>query len=350
MLDLKFIRTNADLIKTCLENKHIENGAALVDEISALDEKRRTLLFEVEELKRQRNETSQQVAKLKKAGENADEIIAETRTLGDDIKNLDAQSREIEETLNARLLEIPNIHHDSVPLGAGEEENVEIAKWGEVPQFDFEPQPHYEIGEKLGIIDFERGAKISGSRFYILRGQGARLERALIALMLDVQTQRHGYEEVFPPFLVRSESMFGTGNLPKFGEDSYNLPADDLWLVPTAEVPVTNMHRDEILDAAQLPIKYAAYTACFRREAGAAGRDTRGIIRVHQFNKVELVWFCAPEKSYEALELLRGHAEAILELLDLPYRTVELCSGDLGFQRRQSLRYGSVVSLAKYLS
>ena len=332
MLDLKFIRNSADLIKTCLENKHIENGAALVDEVVALDEKRRAALFEVEELKRTRNETSQQVAKLKKSGENADEIIAETRTLGDKIKNLDEQSREVEEELNARLLEIPNIHHESAPLGAGEEDNVEIAKWGEVPQFDFSPLPHYEIGEKLKILDFERGAKISGSRFYVLRGQGARLERALIALMLDVHTARHGYEEVFPPFLVRSESMFGTGNLPKFGEDSYHLPADDLWLVPTAEVPLTNLHRDEILEAADLPVKYAAYTACFRREAGAAGRDTRGIIRVHQFNKVELVWFCAPEKSYEALELLRGHAEAILELLDLPYRTVELCTGDLGFK------------------
>ncbi|HEY0074925.1 MAG TPA: serine--tRNA ligase [Abditibacteriaceae bacterium] len=332
MLDLKFIRNNADLIKNCLQNKHVENGAALVDEIAALDEKRRALLFEVEELKRQRNEVSQQVAKLKKSGENADEIIAQTRTLGDEIKHLDAQSAETEATLNARLLEIPNIHHPSVPLGESDEDNVEVAKWGEIPQFDFEPQPHYEIGEKLKIIDFERGAKISGSRFYVLRGAGARLERALIGLMLDVHTQRHGYEEIFPPFLVRSESMTGTGNLPKFGEDSYNLPADDLWLVPTAEVPVTNLHRDEILDFAQLPVKYAAYTACFRREAGAAGRDTRGIIRVHQFNKVELVWFTQPEKSYEVLEQLRGHAEAILELLDLPYRTVELCSGDLGFK------------------
>lgn len=332
MLDLKFIRNNADLIKNCLENKQVENGAALVDEIAALDEKRRALLFEVEELKRQRNEASQQVAKLKKAGENADEIIAQTRTLGDEIKNLDAQSAETDEKLNALLLEIPNIHHPSVPLGKSDEDNVEVAKWGEIPEFDFEPKAHYEIGERLNIIDFERGAKISGSRFYVLRGAGARLERALIALMLDVHTQRHGYEEVFPPFLVRSESMTGTGNLPKFGEDSYNLPADDLWLVPTAEVPVTNLHRDEILDFAQLPVKYAAYTACFRREAGAAGRDTRGIIRVHQFNKVELVWFTAPEKSYEVLEQLCSHAEAILELLDLPYRTVELCSGDLGFK------------------
>ncbi len=332
MLELKFIRNNADLVKERLAHKQIENAAQLVDEVLALDEQRRSLLFEVEEHKRRRNEISAQVAKAKKGGENADDLMDDSRTLGETITQLDAQSREIEAALDARLLEVPNIHHESAPIGADEHENVEVAKWGEIPQFDFEAQAHYDIGEKLGIIDFERGAKISGSRFYVLRGAGARLERALIALMLDVHTARHGYEEVFPPFLVRSESMIGTGNLPKFGEDSYHLPADDLWLVPTAEVPVTNLHRDEILGAELLPVKYAAYTACFRREAGAAGRDTRGIIRVHQFNKVELVWFTCPEQSYEALEQLRRHAEAILELLDLPYRTVELCSGDLGFK------------------
>lgn len=332
MLDLKFIRNNADQVKTSLTNKQIENGAVLVDEIIALDEKRRALLFEVEERKRRRNEASQQVARLKKAGESADELIAQTRTLGDEISQMDAESREVEESLNAKLLEIPNIHHPSVPIGADEHDNVEVAKWGDIPQFDFEVQAHYDIGEKLGILDFERGVKISGSRFYVLRGQGARMERALIALMLDVHTQRHGYEEIFPPFLVRSESMYGTGNLPKFGEDSYHIPSDDLWLVPTAEVPVTNLHRDEILSAELLPIKYASYTACFRREAGAAGRDTRGIIRVHQFNKVEMVKFVAPETSYDELDSLRRDAEEILELLDLPYRTVELCSGDLGFK------------------
>jgi seryl-tRNA synthetase len=332
MLDLKFLRNNAELVKTCLINKHIENGAALVDEIVALDEKRRAVLVDVEEKKRRRNEISALVAKAKKNGESADDLMTESRSIGEEIKTLDEQSREIEETLNARLLEVPNIHHESAPVGELEEENVCVRTWGEIPQFDFEPKAHWEIGEKLGILDFERGAKVSGSRFYVLKGAGARLERALIALMLDVQTGRHGYEEVFPPVLVRSEAMQGAGILPKFGEDAYQIRDEDLWLVPTAEVPVTALHSGEILDAAQLPLKYAAYSACFRREAGAAGRDTRGVIRVHQFNKVELVWFTTPEQSYEALEQLRGHAEAILELLDLPYRTMEHCTGDLGFK------------------
>lgn len=332
MLDIKLIRTQPDFIKECLAHKQIADGAALVDEVLRLDERRRTLLVEVEQLKRTRNEASQQVARLKKSGEDATEIITRTREIGDQISALDAESREVEAALDGKLLEIPNIHAPDVPIGMDESDNVEVGRWGEVPQFEFEPRPHWEIGEALNIIDFERGAKISGSRFYVLRGVGARLERALIALMLDVHTTRHGYTEIFPPFLVRSESMVGTGNLPKFGEDSYNIPSDDLWLVPTAEVPVTNLHRDEILDAAELPIKYAAYTACFRREAGAAGRDTRGIIRVHQFNKVEMVKFVTPETSYAELDSLRRDAEEILELLDLPYRTVELCTGDLGFK------------------
>ncbi|MBV9867178.1 MAG: serine--tRNA ligase [Abitibacteriaceae bacterium] len=332
MLDIKLIRTQPDFIKECLAHKQIADGAALVDEVLRLDERRRTLLVEVEQLKRTRNEDSQQVARLKRSGEDATEIITRTREIGDRISTLDAESRGVEAALESKLLEIPNIHAPDVPIGADESENVEVGRWGDVPQFDFEPRPHWEIGEALNIIDFERGAKISGSRFYVLRGVGARLERALIAFMLDVHTARHGYTEIFPPFLVRSESMVGTGNLPKFGEDSYNIPGDDLWLVPTAEVPVTNLHRDEILDAGELPIKYAAYTACFRREAGAAGRDTRGIIRVHQFNKVEMVKFVTPETSYAELDSLRRDAEEILELLELPYRTVELCTGDLGFK------------------
>jgi len=282
-------------------------------------------------LKRQRNEVSQQVAKLKKDGADASGIIEETRHLGDKIAALDADARETEASLEAHLLELPNFHAPDVPIGESEDDNREVSRWGEPREFDFEPKPHWEIGEALGIIDFERGAKISGSRFYVLRGAGARLERALIALMLDTHTEKHGYEEVFPPFLVRSECMVGTGQLPKFGDDAYHIPSDDLWLVPTAEVPVTNLHRDEILEAAQLPIKYTAYTACFRREAGAAGRDTRGIIRVHQFNKVELVKFTTPETSYAELESLRANAEAILQVLELPHRTVELCTGDLTF-------------------
>lgn len=332
MLDIKFIRTQSDLVKACLAHKQVEGGAALVDEVLRLDDRRRALLVEVEQLKRQRNEASQEVARLKKHGDDAGTLIAQMRAVGDRISVLDAESREVEALLDNRLLEVPNIHAPDVPLGVDESENVEVGRWGEPPRFEFEPRPHWEIGEALDIIDFERGAKISGSRFYVLKGAGARLERALIALMLDVHTTRHGYTEVFPPFLVRSECMVGTGNLPKFAEESYFLPEDDLWLVPTAEVPVTNLHRDEILDAAHLPIKYAAYTACFRREAGAAGRDTRGVIRVHQFNKVEMVKFVAPETSYAELVSLRRDAEQILELLDLPYRTVELCSGDLGFK------------------
>jgi len=331
MLDLKFIRSNPDLVKAHLSDKNIQNGAALVDEVLHLDERRRSALVEVEEFKRQRNEASQQVARLKKSGADAAQLIAETRQLGDRIATLDADGREIEAVLDHRLLEIPNLHHADVPTGAGEEDNVEVTRWGEPPQFDFTARPHWEIGESLGIIDSERGAKISGSRFYALRGAGARLERALISFMLDVHTTRHGYTEIFPPFLVRSACMTGTGQLPKFSEDSYYLESDDLWLVPTAEVPVTNFHREEILDVAQLPIKYAAYSACFRREAGAAGRDTRGIIRVHQFNKVELVKFTTPEQSYAELESLRRDAETVLELLGLPYRTVALCTGDLTF-------------------
>lgn len=332
MLDIKFIRTQPDFVKQCLAHKHITGGAALVDEVLRLDERRRALLVEVEELKRSRNEASQQVAVLKKSGGDASAIIARTREIGERIAALDAEGREVEAALDGKLLEMPNILGPDVPIGADENDNVEVGRWGEPPQFDFEPRPHWELGEALKIIDFERGAKISGSRFYVLRGAGARLERALIALMLDIHATRHGYTEIFPPFLVRSECMVGTGNLPKFGEDSYNIPSDDLWLVPTAEVPVTNLHREEILDVAELPIKYAAYTACFRREAGAAGRDTRGLIRVHQFNKVEMVKFVTPETSYAELDSLRRDAEEILELLDLPYRTVELCSGDLGFK------------------
>jgi seryl-tRNA synthetase len=332
MHDIKFIRANAELVKQHLANKHIDDGGALVDEVLQLDEQRRNALFEVEQLKKQRNEASQQVAKLKKSGEDATQIIEETRHLGDRIGALDADSREIEAVLGHKLLEIPNIHAPDVPIGAVEDDNVEVRKWGEIPQFGFQPKPHWEIGENLRIIDFERGVKVSGSRFYVLRGAGAHLERALISLMLDVHTQQHGYEEVLPPFLVRPEAMTGAGVLPKFGEDAYHVERDDLWLIPTAEVPVTALHSEEILDAAQLPIKYAAYSACFRSEAGAAGRDTRGLIRVHQFNKVELVKFVAPEYSYEELEKLTRDAEVILEMLELPYRTVEHCTGDLGFK------------------
>jgi seryl-tRNA synthetase len=331
MLDIKTLRTDPDGTKRALARRGDPAVNAAVEEVLALDAERRSALAEVEAYKKQRNEASQQVAKLKKSGEDASTLIAGTRHVGDRIAALDGDVREIEAKLEHRLLELPNAPHSSTPDGADETQNIEVAAWGQKRAFEFQPKPHWEIGEALGILDIERGAKISGSRFYVLKGAGAKLERALISFMLDVHTTQHGYEEIFPPFLVRRECMTGTGQLPKFGEDAYHIEEEDLWLVPTAEVPVTNLHRDEILDAAQLPIKYAAYSACFRREAGAAGRDTRGIIRVHQFNKVEMVKFVAPETSYEELEALRHNAETILERLELPYRTVDLCAGDLGF-------------------
>jgi seryl-tRNA synthetase len=331
MHDLKLFRTDPERVRTALRNRQMPEADALVDKVLSLDEQRRQNLAQVEDLKRQRNETSQQVAKLKKSGEDAGALIESTRGIGDQISQLDERNREIESDLQIALTEIPNVPHESTPVGAGDDDNVEVARWGEPRQFDFEPKTHWEIGEALKLIEFERGVKVSGSRFYVLRGAGARLERALISFMLDLHTLQHGYEEIFPPFLVRPECMMGTGQLPKFGEDAYHIPSDDLWLVPTAEVPVTNLHREEILDAAQLPIKYAAYSACFRREAGSGGRDTRGILRVHQFNKVEMVKFATPETSYDELEALRANAEAILQKLELPYRTVVLCSGDVGF-------------------
>lgn len=332
MLELKFLRQNAAFIKEHLAHKGVENGSQLLDRALDLDARRRDMLTHTEELKRQRNEISPQVAKARKNGENAEDLMEQSRNLGSDITRLEEQGREIEFDLNTTLLEIPNIHHESAPIGLLEEENVEVRRWGTPREFAFPPKPHWELGETLGILDFERGTKISGSRFYVLKGAGARLERALISFMMDTHANQHGYQEVLPPVLVRSEAMTGAGVLPKFGEDSYQIRDEDLWLVPTAEVPVTALHSNEILDAAQLPIKYAAYSACFRREAGAAGRDTRGVIRVHQFNKVELVLFVAPEESYQALEELKRHAETILELLELPYRTMEHCTGDLGFK------------------
>ena len=331
MIDIKTLRSNPETLKAALARRGDQKTNELLDGVLQLDASRRVLLAEVEDLKRGRNEASQEVAKLKKSGGDAGELIAQTRHSGEHISAIDADVREVEAALEQRLLELPNVPHASTPDGADADENIEIGKFGEPKQFDFEPKPHWEIGENLGILDIERGVKISGSRFYVLKGAGAKLERALIAFMLDIHTSRHGYEEMMPPFLVRSECMNGTGQLPKFGEDAYHIPSDDLWLIPTAEVPVTNYHRDEILEASELPIKYSAYSACFRREAGSAGRDTRGIIRVHQFNKVELVKFTTPENSFNELEALRRDAETILELLNLPYKTMSLCAGDIGF-------------------
>ncbi|OIO92395.1 MAG: serine--tRNA ligase [Armatimonadetes bacterium CG2_30_59_28] len=329
MQDLKYIRENTSLVKIALRNKG--SDTAPVDELLACDEDRRRLLHEVEQMKHALNETSQEISRLKKAGQNADENIIAMRDLSGQIKSMDQKVRLSEERMNALLLSIPNTHHASVPVGASEAENIEVRRKGEPPTFSFQPKPHWEVGERLGIIDFDRGVKISGARFYVLKGLGARLERAIISFMIDYHVNQHGYSEIYPPVLVRSECMVGTGQLPKFGEDAFHCELDDLWLVPTAEVPVTNLYRNEILDFDMLPICHVAFSPCFRREAGAAGKDTRGMVRVHQFDKVEMVKFVEPEKSYEELEALLGNAEAILQALGLHYRIVEICTGDLGF-------------------
>ncbi len=329
MLDLKFLRANFEEVKEKLQHR----GEDLTDlgKFEELDRTRRELILEVEQLKSKRNEVSQQVAVLKREKKDADQLIAEMKEVGDKIKGLDDQLRDVEETLEKLLLSIPNIPHESVPVGETEDDNVEIRKWGEIPNFDFEPKPHWDVADGLGIVDFERAGKVTGSRFVFYKGLGAKLERALFNFMLDLHTEEHGYEEVLPPYIVNRASMTGTGQLPKFEEDAFRIESEDFFLIPTAEVPVTNLHRDEILSGEDLPINYAAFSACFRSEAGSAGRDTRGLIRQHQFNKVELVKFVKPEDSYEELEKLTGHAEKVLQLLGLPYRVLSMCTGDLGF-------------------
>lgn len=324
------IRERPDWVKERIRLKG-DNVDAEIDRILELDRQRREIIAEVEALKHERNVVSEEIARRKRLGEPVEELVEKMRDVSDRIKVLDEKLSENERELNSLLLIIPNLPHESVPVGEDESGNVEVMRWGEPRQFDFEPKPHWEIAQRLGIIDFERGVKLSGSRFYVLVGLGAKLERALISFMIDLHVEKHGYTEVFPPFMVRRDCMIGTGQLPKFEIEAYVCERDDLWLIPTAEVPVTNLHRDEILDREMLPLKYVAYSACFRREAGAAGRDTRGIIRVHQFNKVELVKFVEPERSYEELESLVRDAVEVLELLGLPYRVVEICTGDLGF-------------------
>ncbi|MEK3988085.1 serine--tRNA ligase [Robertmurraya sp. FSL R5-0851] len=329
MLDLKFLRANFEEVKAKLQHR----GEDLTDlgKFEELDRTRRELILEVEQLKSKRNEVSQQVAVLKREKKDADQLIAEMKEVGDKIKGLDDHLRDVEETLEKLLLSIPNIPHESVPVGETEDDNVEIRKWGEIPSFEFEPKPHWDVADGLGIVDFERAGKVTGSRFVFYKGLGAKLERALFNFMLDLHTEEHGYEEVLPPYIVNRASMTGTGQLPKFEEDAFRIESEDFFLIPTAEVPVTNLHRDEILSGEDLPINYAAFSACFRSEAGSAGRDTRGLIRQHQFNKVELVKFVKPEDSYEELEKLTGHAEKVLQLLGLPYRVLSMCTGDLGF-------------------
>ncbi|NPV27851.1 MAG: serine--tRNA ligase [Firmicutes bacterium] len=328
MLDLKFVRSNPDKVEAALRKRGSQVGLA---EFLAVDEKRRKLLVEAEQLKNRRNVVSEEVGRRKKSGQDAQELIIEMREVSQRIKNLDDEIKELENELEKVLLTIPNIPHESVPAGADSADNPVVRTWGEVPKFDFAPKPHWEIGEDLDILDFERGAKLAGARFTVYKGLGARLERALINFMLDLHTTEHGYKEIFPPFMVNRDCMIGTGQLPKFEEDMFKVDKTDYYLVPTAEVPVTNLFRGEILDNDQLPIYLTAYTACFRAEAGASGRDTRGLIRQHQFNKVELVKFTRPEESYEELEKLTANAEQVLQRLGLPYRVVTLCAGDLGF-------------------
>jgi len=328
MLDSKLIRTNQDLVARSLENRGLKAGLSGFDR---LDQERRSLLGESEELKRQRNQISQEVGRLKKAGEDASSLQARVKEISARAKDLDRRLAEIEEELGQILMTLPNIPHATVPVGRDEADNRVERTWGRPPEFDFEPKPHWELGEDLGILDFERAAKLSGARFAVLLGAASLMERALINFMLDLHTREHGYREILPPFMVNTPTMTGTGQLPKFAEDLFRLTNGDYWLIPTAEVPVTNLHAQEVLKASDLPLKYTAYTPCFRAEAGSYGRDTRGLIRQHQFDKVELVTFSLPEESYDILEQLTSHAEKVLQLLELPYRVVSLCTGDLGF-------------------
>lgn len=329
MLDVKLLRNNFDEVKQKLQNRGEDLGE--FEKFGELDKRRRTLIVETEALKSQRNEVSQEIAKLKREKQDADAKIEEMRVVGDRIKTLDIELREIDEKLDMILMSIPNIPHESTPVGESEDDNVEIRKWGEVHAFDFEPKAHWDLGTDLDILDFENAAKVTGSRFVFYKKLGARLERALINFMMDLHSNEHGYEEMLPPYMVNRASMTGTGQLPKFEEDAFLIEAEDYFLIPTAEVPVTNYHREDILKAEDLPRKYTAFSACFRSEAGSAGRDTRGLIRQHQFNKVELVQFVKPEDSYVALEKLTGNAEEVLRRLELPYRVLSMCTADLGF-------------------
>ncbi|EYE87549.1 seryl-tRNA synthase [Fervidicella metallireducens AeB] len=331
MLDIRRIRNNPQEIKDAMLSRSADFDITLIDKVIELDERRREILSEVEVLKNKRNTTSQEIPKLKKEGKNVEPIMEEMRVLGDKIKDFDAELTKVEEELEATILRIPNVPSKNVPKGQSDADNLEVRKWGEPTKFDFEAKAHWDIGTNLDILDFEMAGKVTGARFTFYKGLGARLERACINFMLDLHTSKHGYTEVLPPQIVNRRSMTGTGQLPKFAEDMFKLEGLEYWLIPTAEVPVTNMYRDDILDASQLPIKNTAFTACFRAEAGSAGRDTRGLIRQHQFNKVELVKFADPEKSYEELESLTNDAEMVLKTLGLPYRVVKLCTGDIGF-------------------
>jgi seryl-tRNA synthetase len=342
MLDIKFIRENPDVVRTALQNRHSGDS---IDDVLVLDEKRRALLVEVENLKSHRNAVNksfgQNISKEKEkikdkvAGiplnKELNEKFEEMRQIGDRIKAFDEQIASTEKELNDQLLRLPNIQHQSVPLGEGSEDNKVARQWGEPKKFDFEPKPHWDLGEALDIIDFERGVKLSGTRFYVLKGKGAQLQRAVINFMLDLHVKEHGYTEIMPPFMVKQECMYGSGNLPKFADNLYHDAEEDYWFVPTAEVPLTNLFRDEILPPGSLPIYYVSHTACFRREKMSAGKDTRGIKRGHQFDKVEMYKFVSPETSYDELEKLVDNAEDVARRLGLTYRVLSLCTGDIGF-------------------
>ncbi len=328
MLDPKFLRENIDLV---VERVSLRGEEIDVSGFKELDEKRRAMLVKVEALKHERNSVSNEIARIKKEKGDAGEFIKKMKGVSNEIKTLDEELSGIDEELKELLIYIPNIPHESVPVGSSDEDNVEVRRWGTPPKFDFEPLDHADIGERLGIIDFAGGAKLAGARFTLSRGQAAHLERALISFMLDIHTREHGYIEMLPPFMVNSKTMTGTGQLPKFADDLFKIEDTDYWLIPTAEVPLTNVFQDEIVEGEELPIYMTAYTPCFRKEAGSYGKDTRGLIRQHQFSKVELVKFTKPEDSYDELEKLLANAEEILKRLNIHYRVVNLCTGDIGF-------------------
>lgn len=346
MLDLKRIRNNPEEIKKLMEDRGENFDLAIIDEVVALDKRRRDILMEVEELKNRRNTQSALIPQLKKSGESVEEIMSEMKKLSDDIKNFDVELSEVDEKIENIMLRIPNIPNENVPNGNTDEDNVEVRKWGVPNNFSFGVKAHWDLGINNDILDFERGGKITGSRFTVYKGQGARLERALISYFLDCHVDKNGYTEILPPYMVNRQSMVGTGQLPKFEEDAFKVANTDYFLIPTAEVPVTNIYRDEILNGQELPIMHVAYSACFRSEAGSAGRDTRGLIRQHQFNKVELLKFTKPEDSYAELEKLVLDAESVLQGLNLPYRVVKICKGDLGFTA--SFKYDIEVWMPSY--
>ncbi|MFL7792064.1 MAG: serine--tRNA ligase [Anaerolineae bacterium] len=328
MLDIALIRENPDYVREAM--RKTGDDPVLVDNILALDARRREILTEVEGLKAERNRVSKEIGKLKDKDER-DARIVEMRQVGDQIDVLEEQLRVVEADLESAMYQVPNAPHESVPYGPDDSHNIVVSGWGEIPEFDFEPVPHWDLGPELSILDFERGVKLSGSRFYVLRGAGARLQRALVAWMLDVHTREHAYIEIYPPFVVREQCFWGAGQLPKFGENIYHDVEDDFWFLPTAEVALTNLHRDEILDAADLPVHYVAYSPCFRREKMSAGRDVRGIKRGHQFDKVEMYKFTTPETSYEELEAMVENGLDICRRLEIPHRLVQMCTGDLAF-------------------